>query len=47
LRLPENNNPATKTQANKPVETSLFLWESDDSGATRVLGDSQKSPPLK
>jgi hypothetical protein len=27
LRLPDNNNPATKTQANKPVETSLFLWE--------------------
>jgi hypothetical protein len=27
LRLPDNNNPATKTQANKPVETPPFLWE--------------------
>jgi hypothetical protein len=28
LRLPDNNNPATKTQANNPVETPPFLWES-------------------
>jgi hypothetical protein len=27
LRLPDNNNSATKTQANRPVETPLFLWE--------------------
>ena len=27
LRLPENTNPATETQAEQPVETSPFLWE--------------------
>ena len=27
LRLPDNNNPATKTQAKMPVETPTFLWE--------------------
>jgi hypothetical protein len=27
LRLPDNNNPATKTQAKQSVETPTFLWE--------------------
>lgn len=36
LRLPENNNPATETQANKPVETSPFLWESTSCRSRRT-----------